>query len=131
MSAMPAVKQTLRLRRDLILRVRPLKPAGGGLVNLCRLWAPDRWPCDNARFSQPLCRHGEMTFSQLKEISRLVGGHCRRRFTSSGARRNSKRCYKDLDWQGVVDHIAAEIWIMSVWLATLVCSHRTCQQRIT
>src|ERR1700675_3144844 len=52
-------------------------------------------------------------------------------FTASGVRRNSNRSHKDLDWQGVVDHIAAEIWIVSVWLATLVCSHRTRQQRIT
>ena len=57
--------------------------------------------------------------------------HSRPRFTSSGARRNSNRSDKDLDWQRVVDHIAAEIWIVSVRLATLVCSHRARQQRIT
>jgi hypothetical protein len=31
----------------------------------------------------------------------------------------------------VIDHIAAEIWIVTVWLGTSVCSHRTRQQRIT
>jgi hypothetical protein len=30
------------------------------------------------------------------------------RFTSGGVRRNSNRSHKNLDWQGVVDHIAAE-----------------------
>src|SRR6476620_1074839 len=37
---------TLRLRAsrsDFDPRVRPLKPAGGGWLNLCRLSAPDRW----------------------------------------------------------------------------------------
>src|ERR1700720_3761195 len=48
-----------------------------------------------------------------------------------GVRRNSERSYKDLNWQRVIDHIAAEIWIVTVWLGTLVCSHRTRQQRIT
>src|SRR5260370_18626066 len=46
-------------------------------------------------------------------------------------RRNSERSYKDLDWQRVIDHIAAEIWIVTIWLGTLVCSRRARQQRIT
>src|SRR5258705_12269730 len=58
-------------------------------------------------------------------------GHSAPRFTSSGVCRNSNRSHKDLDWQRVIDHIAVEIWIVSVWLATLVCSPRTRQQRIT
>src|SRR5882762_9986882 len=49
----------------------------------------------------------------------------------SGVRRSSQRSYKDLDWQRVIDHIAAEIWIVTVWLGSLVCSLGTCQQRIT
>ena len=42
----------------------------------------------------------------------------------SGLSRSSKRSYKDLDWQRVIDHIAAEIWIVTIWLGTLVCSRR-------
>jgi hypothetical protein len=49
----------------------------------------------------------------------------------SGLRRSSKRSYKDLDWQRVIDHIAAEIWIVTNWLGTLVCSRRARQRRIT
>src|SRR6266403_5851040 len=45
-------------------------------------------------------------------------------------RRNSDRSYKDLDWQRVIDHITAEIWIVAVRLGTLVCSRRARQQRI-
>src|SRR5260370_33106764 len=41
------------------------------------------------------------------------------------------RSYKDLDGQRVIDHIAAKIWIVSVWLGMLVRSPRTRQQRIT
>src|SRR6266850_3923214 len=48
----------------------------------------------------------------------------------SGVRRSSERSYKDLNWQRVIDHIAAEIWIVTVRLGTLVCSLRTRQQRI-
>jgi hypothetical protein len=48
----------------------------------------------------------------------------------SGVRRNSRRSYKDLDWQRVIDDIAAEIWIVTVWLGTVVCSRRARQQRI-
>jgi hypothetical protein len=44
---------------------------------------------------------------------------------------NSKRSYKDLDRQRVIDHIAAEIWIVTLWLGRLVCSRRPRQQRIT
>ncbi len=36
----------------------------------------------------------------------------------------------NLNWQGVIDYVAAEIWIVTVRLATLVCSPRTIQQRI-
>src|SRR5216684_5756929 len=42
----------------------------------------------------------------------------------------SRRSYKDLNWQRMIDHIAAEIWIVTVRLGTLVCSRRTRQQRI-
>src|SRR3979411_184503 len=49
----------------------------------------------------------------------------------SGVRRNSKRSYKDLDWKRVIDHIAAEIWIVTVWRGTLVCSRCARQQLIT
>src|SRR6266849_2231439 len=49
----------------------------------------------------------------------------------SGVRRSSQRSYKDLNWQRVIDHIAAEIWIVTFWLGTLVCSRRARQQRIT
>src|SRR5260370_16565020 len=31
----------------------------------------------------------------------------------------------------MMGHIAAEIWVVTIWLGTLVCSHRTRQQRIT
>src|SRR5216683_3386418 len=48
----------------------------------------------------------------------------------SGVRRSSERSYKDLNWQRVIDHIAAEIWIVTVRLGTLVCSPRARQQRI-
>jgi hypothetical protein len=41
-----------------------------------------------------------------------------------------KCVYKDLDWQRVIDYIAAEIWIVTLWLDTLVCSRRARQQRI-
>ncbi len=50
---------------------------------------------------------------------------------ASGVRCSSKRSYKDLNWERVIDHIAAEIWIVTVRLDTLVCSRRTRQQRIT
>src|SRR6266849_8800535 len=43
---------------------------------------------------------------------------------------SSKCSYKDLYWQRMIDHIAAEIWIVAVRLGTLVCSPRTRQQRI-
>src|SRR3982074_1037173 len=33
-----------------------------------------------------------------------------------------KRSDKALDWQGVIDRIAAEVRIVTVWLGTLVCS---------
>src|SRR5229473_1279797 len=49
----------------------------------------------------------------------------------SGVRRSSQRSYKDLNWQRVIDHIAAEIWIVTFWLGTLVCSRRARQQCIT
>src|ERR1700732_2371225 len=49
----------------------------------------------------------------------------------SGVRRTSKRSNKDLNWQRVIDHIAAEIRIVTVWLGTFVCSRRARQQRIT
>src|SRR3984893_12845851 len=42
----------------------------------------------------------------------------------------SRRSYKDLDWQRMIDHIAAEIRIVTVRLSALVCSRRTRQQRI-
>jgi hypothetical protein len=66
---------------------------------------------------------------RMSDMERPHCGHSCPRFTSSGVRLNSNRSHKDLDWQGVVDHIAADIWIVSVWLATLVCSHRARQQR--
>ena len=43
---------------------------------------------------------------------------------------SSKRSYKDLDRKRVINHIAAEIRIMTVRLGTLVCSRRARQQRI-
>src|ERR1700754_5099189 len=43
----------------------------------------------------------------------------------------SRRADKNLDWQRVIDHIAAEIWIVIVRLDALVCSPRARQQRIT
>jgi hypothetical protein len=36
------------------------------------------------------------------------------RTASSGVRRNSKRSYKDLDWQRVINDLAAEIWIVTL-----------------
>src|ERR1700682_240816 len=42
----------------------------------------------------------------------------------------SRRSDKDLNGQRVIDHIAAEIWIVTVRLGTLVCSPRTRQQRV-
>src|SRR5216683_265782 len=43
---------------------------------------------------------------------------------------SSKCSYKDLNGQRMIDHIAAEIWIVPVRLGTLVCSPRAGQQRI-
>src|SRR5882672_9509788 len=43
---------------------------------------------------------------------------------------SSKCSYKDLNGQRVIDHIAAEIWIVIIRLGTLVCSPRTRQQRM-
>src|SRR5882724_8143127 len=43
---------------------------------------------------------------------------------------SSKCSYKDLYWQRMIDHIAAEIWIVTVRLGTLVGSPRTRQQRV-
>jgi hypothetical protein len=42
---------------------------------------------------------------------------------------SSKRGYKDLDWQRVIDHIAAEIGIVTFWLRPSVCSRRAGQKR--
>src|SRR5438445_6465074 len=44
---------------------------------------------------------------------------------------DSNRGHKDLDRQRVIDHIAAEIWIVTVRLRTLVCARRARQQRMT
>src|SRR5258705_9749204 len=43
----------------------------------------------------------------------------------------SRRSHKDLNWQRVIDHIAAEIWIVTVRLGTLVCSLCLRQQCVT
>src|SRR5229473_3564979 len=46
MTSVHWVKADIRLRAsrsDFDPRVRPLKPAGGGWSNHCRLSAPDRW----------------------------------------------------------------------------------------
>src|SRR4030088_275607 len=44
--------------------------------------------------------------------------------------RTSRRSYKDLNGQRVIDHIAAEIWIVTVRLGMLVSSLCARQQRI-
>src|ERR1700730_15147535 len=54
----------------------------------------------------------------------------RDKFRSARHTPQSRRSYKDLNWQWMIDHIAAEIWIVTVWLGALVCSRRTRQQRL-
>jgi hypothetical protein len=47
-----------------------------------------------------------------------------------GVTPDSKSSYKDVDWQRVVDPIAAKIGIVTIWLGPLVCSRCARQECI-
>src|SRR5262249_942438 len=100
--------------------------------------------CNSPRRSAPLGVHSgeqywlgrETTLSGLLRLGPFcLNLQCRvHRYGAALERprhaRQSMGSYKDLNWQRVIDDIAAEIWIVTVGLDTLVCSARTCQQRI-
>src|SRR5437870_9158450 len=60
-----------------------------------------------------------------ESLVQLLNRESRQSYEPLSVCRSSKRSYKDLDWQRMIDHIATEIWIVIVWLGTLVCSDRT------
>src|SRR6266849_2197107 len=68
------------------------------------------------------------TVLRITRRPRAIG--IRDKFRSARHTPQSRRSYKDLNWQWMIDHIAAEVWIVTVWLGALVCSRRTRQQRI-